>query len=54
MLLHILDDQTEQAASRGRPDALQIADRWHLMENASASFLQAVRRSMHPVRSTQR
>lgn len=32
-----------QAAVRGRPGALQVADRWHLMENASASFLQAAR-----------
>ena len=39
-----------QAAARGRPHAQQIADRWHLMENASAAFLQAVRRSMHSVR----
>jgi transposase len=39
-----------RAASRGRPGALQIADRWHLMANASASFLQAVRRSMRPLR----
>jgi transposase len=39
-----------QAAARGRPHAQQIADRWHLMENASASFLQAVRRSMRSVR----
>ncbi len=39
-----------QAATRGRPEARQVADRWHLMENASASFLQAVRRSMRAVR----
>lgn len=39
-----------QAAARGRPEARQVADRWHLMENASASFLQAVRRSMRAVR----
>ena len=28
------------------PQAVQVADRWHLMENASAAFLEAVRRSM--------
>lgn len=39
-----------QAAARARPEARQVADRWHLMENASASFLQAVRRSMRAVR----
>jgi transposase len=39
-----------QAATDGRPDAVQVADRWHLMENASAAFLNAVRRSMHAVR----
>jgi transposase len=39
-----------QAASEGRPDAIQIADRWHLMENASAAFLTAVQRSMKAVR----
>jgi transposase len=33
-----------QAASNGAPQAAQVADRWHLMENASASFLEAVRR----------
>jgi transposase len=29
---------------------VQVADRWHLMENASAAFLEAVRRSMRPIR----
>jgi transposase len=38
------------AAARGRPDAVQVADRWHLMENASAAFLLAVRRRMRDVR----
>jgi len=31
-----------QAATHGRPEANQVADRWHLMENASAAFLTAV------------
>lgn len=39
------------AASKALPDALQVADRWHLMENASAAFLGAVRKSMRQIRS---
>jgi transposase len=39
------------AASRALPHALQVADRWHLMENASAAFLGAVRKSMRQIRS---
>jgi transposase len=39
-----------QAASMATPDAEQVADRWHLMENASAAFLEAVRKSMPTVR----
>src|SRR6201996_9619804 len=39
-----------QAAAEGRPDAVQVADRWHLMENASAAFLTAVQRSMTTIR----
>jgi hypothetical protein len=32
------------------PNAVQVADRWHLMENASHAFLDAVRRSMRQIR----
>src|SRR5947209_9398593 len=35
-----------EAAARALPQATQVADRWHLMENASAAFLDAVRKSM--------
>ena len=40
-----------EAAARALPRAIQVADRWHLMDNASAAFLDAVRRSMRPIRS---
>jgi transposase len=39
------------AAAKSLPAATQVADRWHLMENASRAFLDAVRKSMHQVRS---
>ncbi|GAA3099288.1 hypothetical protein GCM10010520_50920 [Rhizobium viscosum] len=40
------------AAARALPDAVQVADRWHLMENASRAFLEAVRKSMRQIRKT--
>ena len=40
-----------EAAKKALPDALQVADRWHLMENASRAFLDAVRKSMRQIRT---
>jgi transposase len=40
-----------EAASKALPTVIQVADRWHLMENASAAFLSAVRKSMRPIRA---
>jgi transposase len=40
-----------EAAAKALPHAVQVADRWHLMENASAAFLDAVRKSMRPIRA---
>jgi transposase len=40
-----------EASAKALPDAIQVADRWHLMENASAAFLDAVRKSMRAIRS---
>jgi len=37
-----------EAAAKALPNALQVADRWHLMENASRTFLDTVRKSMRP------
>ncbi|MBP1807521.1 transposase [Rubellimicrobium aerolatum] len=39
-----------QAVTAARPEVVQVADRWHLLENASRAFLDAVRRSMSPIR----
>ena len=39
-----------QAVAKALPEAIQVADRWHLMENASQAFRDAVRRSMTPIR----
>ncbi|MDZ5650598.1 ISL3 family transposase [Nitrospirillum sp. BR 11828] len=38
------------ATAKALPDATQVADRWHLMENASRAFLDAVRKSMKQIR----
>jgi transposase len=38
------------AISKALPQATQVADRWHLMENASGAFLDAVRKSMRQIR----
>jgi transposase len=40
-----------EAAARALPHAVQVADRWHLFENANAAFLGAVRKSMQPIRA---
>lgn len=37
-------------AAKALPHAVQVADRWHLMENASRAFLDAVRKSMRQIR----
>ncbi len=39
------------ATQRALPNAFQVADRWHLMENASRAFLEAVRKSMRQIRA---
>lgn len=39
------------AAAAALPHAGQVADRWHLMENASNAFLDAVRKSMRQIRA---
>jgi transposase len=39
------------AAAKALPEATQVADRWHLMENASRAFRDAVRKSMRQVRA---
>ncbi|MGO7770438.1 ISL3 family transposase [Rhizobium ruizarguesonis] len=40
-----------EAAAKALPHAVQVADRWHLMENASAAFLDVVRKSMRAIRA---
>jgi transposase len=38
------------ATHQALPHAVQVADRWHLMENASRAFLDAVAKSMRQIR----
>lgn len=38
------------AVARALPNAVQVADRWHLFENAGGSFLAAVRNAMPDIR----
>lgn len=40
-----------EATVRALPHAVQVADRWHLMENASAAFLDAVLKLMAAIRT---
>ena len=40
------------AVDKALPHAVQVADSWHLMENASRAFLDAVRKSMRQIRRT--
>ena len=40
-----------EAVVKALPHAMQVADRWHLIENASRAFLDAVRKSMRQIRS---
>lgn len=40
-----------EAVTKAIPDAIQVADRRHLMESAIAAFLDAVRRSMRGIRA---
>lgn len=40
----------KEGATVGAPQALQVADRWHLLENATAAFLDVVRRHMGTIR----
>ncbi|RZS76892.1 transposase [Phyllobacterium myrsinacearum] len=40
-----------EAVAKSLPHAMQVADRWHLMVNASRAFLDAVRKSMRDIRT---
>ncbi|ESY10775.1 hypothetical protein X750_31935 [Mesorhizobium sp. LNJC394B00] len=40
-----------EATAKALPEAVQVADLWHLMENTSAAFLDAVRKSMRTIRT---
>nr|WP_233285902.1 transposase [Bradyrhizobium brasilense] len=43
-----------RSRSKNLPHAVQVTDRWHLMENASRAFLDAVRKSMRQIRTGHR
>ncbi len=38
------------AVARALPNAVQVADRWHLLENSGAAFLAAVRHALPDIR----
>jgi transposase len=40
-----------EAAAKALPHVVQVADRWHLMANASTAFLDAVCKSMRTIRT---
>ncbi|MGY4502100.1 transposase [Bradyrhizobium sp. GM24.11] len=50
LILLITSRRYALAVAKALPQATQVADRWHLMENASHAFLDAVRKSMRQVR----
>ena len=39
-----------EGATKGAPQAMQISDRWHLLENATAAFVEGVKRHMGDLR----
>ena len=41
-----------EAIAKGLAEAQQVADRWHLMENSSRAFLDAVAKSMRQIRQS--
>lgn len=41
-----------EAIAKALPNAEQVADRWHLMQNSSRAFLDAVAKSMRQIRKT--
>ena len=45
-MLSLFPSHYALAAARALPHATQIADRWHLMENASRAFLETVQKFM--------
>ena len=41
---------TSEREPQGAPQALKVADRWHLLENATAAFVESVKRRMGDLR----